>query len=413
MTDQPTPTGPRRAAVVFIFITLVLDMFALGMIIPVLPKLVEMFLGGNTARAVEIFGLFSTAWALMQFVFSPVHGVLSDHFGRRPLILLSNIGLGLDYILMALAPDLWWLFAGRLISGICAASIGTSYAYIADVTPPEQRAGKFGLLGAAIGVGFVLGPAVGGVLGVYDPRLPFWVAAGLSLVNALYGFFVLPESLPRERRSALDWRKANPIGALRFLRSHTELTGLAAVNFLTNLAHVALPAIFVLYTGYRYGWNERDVGLSLAGYGVSYMIVQAVLTGRMVKRFGERTMLLVGLIFGVTGFVILGLAPNGIWAWIGIPVTSAWGFAGPALQSMMSRKVSESEQGQLQGANGSLQGISSLVGPMIFASIFAYAIGAGSAWQVPGASFLLASLMLAAAAVLAWRITRPRAEAAA
>jgi DHA1 family tetracycline resistance protein-like MFS transporter len=412
MTDQPTPTGPRRAAVVFIFITLVLDMFALGMIIPVLPKLVETFLSCNTARAAEIFGLFSTAWALMQFLFSPVHGLLSDHFGRRPLILLSNIGLGLDYILMALAPDLWWLFAGRLISGICAASIGTSFAYIADVTPPEQRAGKFGLLGAAIGVGFVLGPAVGGVLGVYDPRLPFWVAAGLSLVNAFYGFFILPESLPRERRAALDWRKANPVGSLKLLRSHAELTGLAAVNFLTNLAHVSLPAIFVLYTGYRYGWNERDVGLSLAGYGVSYMIVQAVLTGRMVKRFGERTMLLVGLLFGVIGFVILGLAPNGVWAWIGIPVTSAWGFAGPALQSMMSRKVSESEQGQLQGANGSLQGIASLIGPAIFASIFAYAIGTGSAWQVPGASFLLASLMLAAAGMLAWQVTRPRAAVA-
>jgi DHA1 family tetracycline resistance protein-like MFS transporter len=344
----------------------------------------------------------------MQFIFSPVHGVLSDRFGRRPLILLSNIGLGLDYILMALAPDLWWLFAGRVISGICAASIGTSFAYIADVTPPEQRAGKFGILGAAIGVGFVLGPAVGGVLGVYDPRLPFWVAAGLSLANALYGFFILPESLAPERRAPLNWRKANPVGSLKLLRSHAELTGLASVNFLTNLAHVALASTFVLYTSYRYGWNERDVGLSLAGYGVSYMIVQAVLTGRMVKRFGERTMLLVGLICGVTGFVILGFAPTGVWAWIGIPVTSAWGFAGPALQSMMSRRVSESEQGQLQGANGSLQGIASLIGPVIFASIFAYAIGTGSAWQLPGASFLLASLMLAAAAMLAWRITQPR-----
>jgi DHA1 family tetracycline resistance protein-like MFS transporter len=406
MSEAPTVPAPRRAALVFIFITLVLDMFALGMVIPVLPKLVENFLDGNTARAAEIFGLFSTTWALMQFLFSPVHGALSDRFGRRPLILLSNFGLGFDYILMALAPNLWWLFVGRLISGITAASIGTSYAYIADTTPPEQRAARYGMLGAAIGVGFVLGPAVGGVLGVYDPRLPFWVAAGLSLANGLYGLLILPESLPPERRAAFAWRRANPIGSLQLLRSHRELTGLAAIHFLTQLAHVVLPSTFVLYASYRLGWNERDVGLSLAGYGVCFMIVQAGLTGRLVKRFGERTMLLVGLIFGTAGFIMMGLASTTFWAWASIPVTSSWGFAGPSLQSLMTQRVSASDQGRLQGANGSLQGIASLIGPTLFSLIFAYSINAGRDFGLPGAAFLVASLMLATALALAWQMTR-------
>jgi DHA1 family tetracycline resistance protein-like MFS transporter len=407
MTDSATQPGPRRAALVFIFITLVLDMFALGMVIPVLPKLVENFLGGDTPRAAEIFGLFSTVWALMQFLFSPVHGALSDRFGRRPLILLSNFGLGLDYILMALAPNLWWLFIGRLISGISAASISTSYAYIADVTLPEQRAGRFGMLGAAIGVGFVLGPAVGGILGVYDPRLPFWVAAGLSLANAMYGFFILPESLPRERRGEFSLKRANPIGSLKLLGAHPELSGLAGVHFLAQLAHVVLPSTFVLYAGYRLGWDERAVGLSLAGYGVCFMVIQAGLTGRMVRRFGERTMLIVGLVFGVIGFIMMGFAATDFWAWASIPVTSTWGFAGPSLQSLMSRRVQPSEQGQLQGANGSLQGIASLIGPVMFTLIFAYSIGAGSQFGLPGAAFLIAAMLLAASAALAWRVTRP------
>src|SRR5262245_47429817 len=219
--------APRKAAFAFVFVTILLDMLAIGMIIPVLPKLVESFLAGDTARASEIFGLFGTVWALMQFVFSPVQGALSDRFGRRPVILISNFGLGLDYIVMALAPSLSWLFVGRVISGITAASISTSYAYVADVTPADERAARFGLLGAAFGVGFVLGPALGGLAGAVDPRLPFWIAAGLSLANALYGLLVLPESLPPERRAPFAWRRANPVGALALLRSQSALIGLA------------------------------------------------------------------------------------------------------------------------------------------------------------------------------------------
>src|SRR5215831_6193170 len=247
-------SASRQAAFAFIFVTVLLDMLALGMVIPVLPKLIESFLAGDTARASEFVGLFATVWALMQFLFSPVQGALSDRFGRRPVILVSNFGLGADYVVMALAPNLVWLFAGRVISGICAASISTAFAYIADVTPPEQRSARFGALGAAFGVGFVIGPAVGGLLGALDPRLPFWAAACFSLLNGLYGLLVVPESLAPDKRMAFAWRRANPVGSLMLLRTHHELFGLAATTFLAQVAHVALPAVFVLYAGYRYGW---------------------------------------------------------------------------------------------------------------------------------------------------------------
>ena len=265
---------PRGAAVAFIFVTIVLDMLTFGMIVPVLPKLVVEFSGGDTAHGAAVYGLFGTGWALMQFLFSPIQGALSDRFGRRPVVLLSNVGLGLDCLLMAWAPSLAWLFAGRLISGVTAASVSTANAYIADVTPPDKRAAAYGLLGAAFGIGFILGPAIGGVLGTIDPRLPFKVAAVVCLANALYGYFVLPESLPPEKRSAFSWRRASPAGSLALLRGHPEVFGLASATFFYNIAHAALPSIFVLYTSYRFGWNERDVGLTLAAVGLCSMIVQ-------------------------------------------------------------------------------------------------------------------------------------------
>jgi DHA1 family tetracycline resistance protein-like MFS transporter len=403
----PTPAAtPRRAALVFILVTVALDVLALGMIIPVLPNLVSGFLGHNTARAAQIYGLFGTIWALMQFVFSPVLGALSDRFGRRPVILISNFGLGLDYVLMALAPTLGWLFVGRVISGITAASIPTAYAYIADVTPAEKRAGAFGMVGAAFGLGFVLGPAIGGVLGNVDPRLPFWVAAGLSLTNALYGLFVLPESLPGERRAHFEWRRANPVGSLALLRSHPELFGLAAVVFLCSLAHEVLPQVSVLYAGFRYGWNERDVGFMLAGVGVCAAVVQGGLVQPVVRRLGERTTLLVGLVFGAAGFATYGLASTGMAFWFGVPVMSLWGLSGGTTQGLMSRRVKPSEHGQLQGANSSLRGIAGLIGPGLFTLTFAGSIGAWRHWNLPGAAFLLAASLLVVALVVAWRVTR-------
>jgi DHA1 family tetracycline resistance protein-like MFS transporter len=401
--------GRRRAggrgAIAFILVTVMLDMLAMAIVIPVLPVLVLDFLGDDTARAAQVLGVFGTAWALMQFVFSPVQGALSDRFGRRPVILLSNFGLGLDYVLMALAPGIGLLFVGRVISGITAASMSTAGAYIADVSPPEKRAAGFGLMSVAFGVGFILGPALGGVLGQIDPRLPFWVAAGLSLANGAYGLLVLPESLSAERRSAFSWRRANPVGALRLLRAHPGLLGLASVNFLYSLAHHAF-AVFVLYVNYRYGWNERMVGLALAGVGVCSALVGGVLVRPVVRRFGERRSLIAGLVFGAAGFAIFGLAPTGWVFWIGIPVMSLWGLTSPAAQGLMTRRVSPGEQGQLQGANSSLMGLAGLIGPLAFTAIFAHFI-APTAWHVPGAPFLLAAALLALALLVAVAVARP------
>jgi DHA1 family tetracycline resistance protein-like MFS transporter len=375
----------------------------------VLPKLVVDLLAGDTARAAEIYGIFGSAWALMQFLVSPLHGALSDRFGRRPMILLSNFGLGLDYILMALAPNLWWLFVGRVISGISAASIATSYAYVADVTAPEQRSARFGLLGVAFGAGFVLGPALGGLAGNVDPRLPFWIAAALSLANTLYGLLVLPESLPPERRADFAWRRANPLGSLALLRTQPQLLGLATVHFLGQLAHASLPNIAVLYMMYRYGWDERAVGFTMAAVGVCAMVVQGALIGPAVARFGERAALLVGLVFGVAGFVAFGLAATGTAFLVGIPLLALWGFASPSLFGLMSRRVGASEQGRLQGANASITGVTNLIGPGLFAQTFAISIGAGR-WHLPGAAFVLAALMLVVAVVIAVPTTRAGAE---
>jgi MFS transporter, DHA1 family, tetracycline resistance protein len=410
MTEPDQIAAPRRAALTFIFITVVLDMLALGMIVPVLPKLVEDFVGGNTARAAEIYGLFGTVWAMMQFVFSPVLGALSDRFGRRPVILLSNFGLGFDYIVMALAPGVGWLFVGRVISGITSASTSTAYAYIADVTPPEKRAAGFGMLSAAFGLGFVVGPAIGGVLGNIDPRLPFWVAAGFSFLNFAYGSLVLPESLSIERRERFSWRRANPMGSLKLLRSHRELFGLAIVNFLGSIAHEALPTTFVLYAMYRYGWNERTVGLAIAAVGVCSAVVGAGLVEPVVARFGERRAMLAGLLFGTAGFTIYGLAYTGAIFWAALPVTALWGLSGPPMQGMMTRHVASSEQGQLQGALSSLRGIAFMIGPLVFTNVFASFIGANRDWHLPGAPYLLAALMIAGSTAMAWQVTRPRSS---
>jgi DHA1 family tetracycline resistance protein-like MFS transporter len=393
----------RRGAVAFIFVTILLDMVALGVIMPILPKLVESFVANDTARAARIFGLFGTAWAVMQFVFSPVLGALSDRFGRRPVVLLSNFGLAADYVLMAMAPSLVWLFIGRVISGITSASVSTAFAYIADVTPPERRAAIFGRIGAAFGAGFILGPALGGVLGDIDPRLPFWAAAGLSFANAFYGLLVLPESLAPERRAPFHWTTANPIGALRLLGSNAVLAGLAMVNFIAQVAHVVLPSTFVLYATYRYGWDSKTVGLTLAMVGICAMVVQGLCISPIVRLFGERRALVLGLCCGAIGFVIFGVAPTGPLSWLGIPVMSLWGVSGAALQSLTTRLVAADQQGQLQGATSSVQSVSQLVGPFLFTLTFAYFIGASAPWHLPGAPFLLAALLMVVAIVIAVR----------
>ena len=391
-----------RRALAFIFCTVALDVLALGIMIPVLPTIVLGFMDGNTAGAAEMFGLFATVWALMQFLCSPLLGALSDRYGRRPVILISCLGLGLDYVFMAIAPSLALLFVGRVISGITAATIATSFAYIADVSAPEERAKSFGIVGMAFGLGFVLGPALGGVLGSIDPRLPFWVSAAACLVNAGFGWFILPESLPPERRMAFSWKRANPIGSLRLLLSHRQLTGFAVIDFIVNVAHQVLPAVFVLYAGHRYGWDEMTVGLTLAFVGVSTAIVSGFLVGPIVKWLGRRRALIAGLLAGCLGMAIYGFAPTGAWFLVGVPVMALWGVVGPSIQDMMSRRVSESEQGQLQGANSSSRSIAGLLGPAIFTVTFAWLLG----W-LPGAPFLLAAFLLLVAAGVTWVVTKP------
>ena len=400
IADTPAVRG---GAVAFIFVTILLDTLALGVIIPILPKLIESFVNNDTANAARIYGLFGTVWALMQFFFSPILGGLSDRFGRRPVVLLSNFGLALDYVVMALAPSLTWLFIGRVISGITSASISTAFAYITDVTPPEKRAAVFGKVGAAFGAGFILGPALGGLLGGMDARLPFWVAAGLSFANTLYGLLILPESLPRDRRSRFRWQSANPLGALHLLRSNRVLAGLSISNFFAQLAQVVLPSTFVLYATYRYGWDAKTVGLTLAMVGICAMAVQGLGIGPIVKRFGERRALLLGLGCGAVGFLIFGAAPSGTLFWLGIPVMAFWGVSGAAIQALMTRLVKPDQQGQLQGATNSVQSLSQLVGPFPFTLTFAYFIGAQAPLKLPGAPFLLASALLTLALVIAAR----------
>jgi DHA1 family tetracycline resistance protein-like MFS transporter len=403
-SDSAVELSPaRRAAVAFIFVTILLDTLALGIIIPILPKLIESFVANDTASAARIFGLFGTAWALMQFFFSPVLGSLSDRFGRRPVVLTSNFGLSADYVLMALAPSLSWLFVGRVISGVTSASISTAFAYIADVTPPERRAAVFGKIGVAFGAGFILGPALGGLLGDIAPRLPFWTAAGLSLANGLYGLLILPESLPRARRAPFRWASANPIGGLHLLRSNRTLAGLSLANFFAQIAHVVLPSTFVLYATYRYGWSAKTIGLTLALVGICAMIVQGMAIAPIVRRFGERRALMIGLAFGAAGFLIFGVAPTGALFCVGIPVMALWGVSGAATQALLTQQVAPDQQGQLQGATGSVQSVSQLLGPFLFTLTFAYFIGASAPVKLPGAPFLLASLLLLLALAIAAR----------
>ena len=397
----------RQAAIVFIFVTVTLDMLALGLIAPVLPKLILDFLGGNTTSAASWLRWFGTIFAVMQFVFSPVIGVLSDRFGRRPIILLSNLGLGLDYIVMALSPTIGWLFLGRVISGITASSIPTAFAYISDVVPKEKRAGAFGMIGVAFGLGFVLGPAIGGLLGDFDPRLPFWVAAGFSLINWLYGFLFVPESLSLEKRKKFTLRRANPVGALVLLRSHPELWKLATLQFLAYTSHEVFT-IWALYAMYRYAWNQTTVGISLAIVGICTAAISGGLTGRIVAWLGERRTLYIGQFFGAVGMTIAGLARGSVLYLASIPVISMWNISFPAAQGMMTHRVSEREQGELQGAIQSLRSIAFIIGPFLFAQTFAWFIDPQRSFSIPGAPYYLAAAMLFVAMLLATRLEDTR-----
>ncbi|TNJ33295.1 MFS transporter [Arenimonas terrae] len=409
--DAPAPAAPtvRRAAMIFIFITVLIDILAFGLIIPVLPHLIEDFVGGDTATAAGWVGIFGTTFAAIQFISSPIQGALSDRFGRRPVILLSCLGLGVDFIFMAVADSLPWLFVGRVISGFTAASFSIANAYIADVVAPENRAKSYGMLGAAFGLGFIIGPVVGGLLGDIDLRAPFWAASVLALANFVYGWFVLPESLPPEKRSPrFDWSHANPIGSLVLIKRYPHVLGLAAVIMLDNLAHYVFPSVFVLYADYRYDWGIKEVGYVLAAVGICTAIVQAGLIGRLVKALGERRALLVGQACGLAGFTLYAFAPSGWMFLAGIPVMAFWGLANPAVQALATRQVDPAEQGRLQGAFMSLASLAGVAAPVMFTGVFAAAIGDYADWHFPGAPFLLSALIVALALWVSHRATRAR-----
>ena len=411
MNTDSQPARTRNAALIFIFITVLIDVLSFGLIIPVLPHLVQEFVGGSIAEAAIWVGIFGMVFAVIQFISSPVQGALSDRFGRRPVILLSCLGLGLDFIFMALANSLPWLMVGRIISGIASASFTTANAYIADITAPEKRAKAFGMIGAAFGLGFIIGPLIGGLLGEIDLRLPFWFAAGLALLNFLYGWLVLPESLPVEKRAPrFDWSHANPFGSILLLKRYPQVFGLALVVLLANLAHYVYPSVFVLFADYRFQWGPREVAWVLAMVGVFSVIVQGGLMGPVVKRLGERRALLLGLACGVTGFVIYGFAGVGWVFLIGIPISALWGFAGPATQALITQQVGADVQGRVQGALMSLVSLAGIFGPMLFAGTFALFIGDKAPAHIPGAPWLLAAALLFVGWLVAWRYARVGGE---
>ncbi len=402
----PAPAGPRRAALAFIFVTVLVDILSFGLIIPVLPHLIENFLGGDIAAAAHWYTAFASVFMAMQFIFTPVQGTLSDRYGRRPVILLSNLGIGIDFAMMALVGSLPLLFIGRVISGITSASFSTANAYLADVTPPEKRAQAFGMIGMAFGLGFIIAPFIGGHLGAIDVRLPFWAAVGLSLTNFCYGYFVLPESLPPEKRTPrFDWSHANPIGSLMLLRRYPQVLGLAGVLFLMAFAHMVYPTTFVLYADYRFGWGPDMAGNTLALVGLLAAIVQGVLIKHIVGRLGERRALLFGLVFGTLGFALYALAPTGYWFWAMMPVAALWGVANPAAQAMLTHAVDPREQGRLQGAVASLSSIAGILGALAFPTILAAVADSGRRDIVAGATFWFAAGALGIGALLAWRVS--------
>ena len=405
MDAQPSPA--RRAALVFIFITVLIDVLSFGLIIPVLPKLVQQLNGGDREHAAYWVGIFGSVFAGIQFLSSPIQGALSDRFGRRPVILLSCLGLGLDFVFMALAPTLAWLMVGRVISAMTSASFTTANAYIADVTAPENRAKAFGMIGAAFGLGFIVGPLTGGLLSEIDPRMPFWGAAVLALTNFAYGLFVLPESLPREKRaSRFDWTQVRPFASVALVRRYPQILDLMIVVLLASSTHYVYQSTFVLYGGERYGWGEMQVGLVLAVVGVLSVIVNAGLVGLIVKRMGEKRALLFGLACGIVGFAMYGLAESPWLFYLGLPISALWAVSQPAAQAMMTREVGADAQGRLQGAIMSLVSLIGIVAPLAYATTFGFFIGKRAPVYMPGAAFFLAAMVLACAWFLAVRHSR-------
>ena len=383
----------RNASIIFIFITMVIDVLGIGIIIPVIPSLLKGFLDNDLSQAALYGGYLTIAYALMQFIFSPIIGGLSDQFGRRPVILASLFGFGIDYLLLAFAPSIAWLFLGRLIAGITGASFSTANAYIADISAPEDRAKNFGMVGAAFGLGFILGPAIGGFLGEIGPKVPFFAAAALSLCNWLYGYFVLPESLSKENRRKFDWARANPIGSLTNLKKYPMIFGLLGSLICLQLAGQVHPSTWSYFTIHQFNWSQKEVGFSLAFVGLMVAIVQGGLNRILIPKLGEKRSVTIGLLFYAVGFLLFGLATKG-WMMYAFMVPFALsGIAGPSLQGIISRQVGPTQQGELQGALTSLISLTTIVGPILATRAFAYFTSAAAPMQIPGAAFFIAAVL--------------------
>lgn len=400
----------RTAALPFILVTIFVDVLGIGLLIPVLPELVTELAGGSLSAGSSYYGWFIAVYAAMQFMFAPVLGGLSDRFGRRPVLLLSLLGTGLDYIIMALAPNLMILFVGRVISGITGANITAANAYIADVSPPKERAKNFGLMGAAFGVGFIFGPALGGLLAGLSLRAPFYAAAAISLLNWLYGYFILPESLQAENRRAFSWRRANPVGSLKALRQSRIIAGLAFVYVCIGLAQNALHSVWVLYTSYRFSWTPFMNGISMTVVGILSALVQGWFVRVMVARVGERSAVLIGVASSTVAFVLYGLSTEGWMMFAVMSIGSLGGLTGPAAQALISRAVSASEQGEVQGALASLMSLTGVIAPIGATALFARFTGPAAPVELPGIPLLAAGALSLIALVVAVRLFRRTPE---
>jgi len=404
----------RRANVALVLAVVYVDMLGIGLAFPLLPRLVQRFEGGNFSRASWIFGLLAAAYALLQFLLAPMLGALSDRFGRRPVLLLSLFGMGINYLVLAMAPSLAWLAVGRIIAGAMGASYSTANAYLADITPPEKRAQSFGLIGAAFGFGFITGPAVGGFLGDIDLRLPFLVAAGLSFTNLVFGFFILPESLALQNRRAFSLARANPVGALADIGRYKSVLGLVLVFVLATFANRVAESTWVLFATYRFHWSAAAVGLSLAMVGVMFVVGQGGLVRVVVPKLGERRAILLGLAVSAIVVVLYGIVPQG---WMIYPVMLlalfGWTIAQPATMGLMSRALPPNEQGLLQGAVASMNSLTAVAGPPIWTGVFAYFISPSAPVIVPGAAFDGSALVFLGALLLAARTLSPTHEAVA
>ena len=399
----------RKAAIGFIFITLLIDVTGLGLIIPVVPKLIEDLLHTTNISKVALFGgLLTFSYAIMQFLFAPVLGNLSDKYGRRPVLLFSLLGFGLDYILLAFAPSIGWLFVGRIIAGITGASMTTASAYIADISTPETRAQNFGMIGAAFGLGFIVGPMIGGLLGEMGPRIPFLVAAGLALLNAAYGYFVLPESLDVSNRRAFDWKRANPISSLKNLSRFPAVAGLIVSFFLIYVASHAVQSNWSYFNIEKFKWSPKMIGISLAVVGVLVSLVQGVLVRFVNPKIGNERSVYVGLGLYTVGLVLFGLASQSWMMFAFLIPYCLGGISGPGLQAIISGSVPANEQGELQGSLTSVISITSIVGPLVMSNLFAFFTGPIAPFYFPGAPFMLAALLMLLSCLFAYKALRTK-----